>query len=444
MNVVREDRAGQTALIKVTVEEADYMAEVDKKLHEYKRKANMPGFRPGMVPMSIVSRLYRKSAVAESSYKIANEACFNYLKENNIEYLGDVMPSEEQGALDFDNNVDHQFVFEVGLAPVIDFELTADDKVVRYDIAATDQMRDSFRQNFLRRFGRLVDVDEVTSDEALTGLLDNGTIRNDDAYVGLISMSEEERKQFAGKKVGDSMIVNVNELYKSEKQRATVLGVDEKELKDIAPEFTFTIAKIRKYADPEMNEEFYKEAFPEGNVTDAAQFDAYIESEIGKQMSSESDYFFANDVRQMLAGKATFDMPEDFLRRWLFEINEGKYTKEQIESDFPAALNMMRWNAMTSYLFGKYKLDFNEEDVLAEAKKSVAQQFAQYGMMNLDDQMVTNYAHKMLENQEQMQRVSQAVYDNKVIEAAAERITVETKQVTVDELGKIMAAREQK
>ena len=254
MNIIKEARENQTAIIKITVSEADYAAEVDKKLREYKRKANIPGFRPGMVPMGIINKMYRKGVVAETAYKMASDNCFSYIEKEGIDYMGDVMPSDEQGAFDFDNNTDHEFIFEVGLAPVVDLELTEKDKVTRYKIKVDEEMREGYRSQFLRTYGRLVDVDVVEKDEAVMCTLDNGDIKTEDAYVGLISMSDEDRKPYIGKKVGDQMVVNVNELYKSEQQRASVLGLKENELASINPEFNLNITKIRKYADPEMND----------------------------------------------------------------------------------------------------------------------------------------------------------------------------------------------
>ena len=200
MNITRENREGQVSVIKVTVGEADYKEAVDKKLREYRRKANVPGFRPGMVPMSLINKMYRKGVVAETAYKTASDAVFEYIDKEKIDYVGDVLPSDEQGAFDFDNNTEHEFVFEIGLAPEVEIDLSDKDKLTRYKIKVSDEMRSGFRSNFLRRYGRLVDVEEVTSDEAITGKLDNGEITVEEGYVGLISLGEEARKPFIGKK----------------------------------------------------------------------------------------------------------------------------------------------------------------------------------------------------------------------------------------------------
>lgn len=223
MNIVREQRGENNSLLKITVTPEDYAQEVDKALREYRRKANIPGFRPGMVPMGIVKKMYGKGVLAEQSYRKASNAAFEYLQKENIDYLGDVIPSEEQGDFDFENGTDFEFVFEIGEAPKVELALSEKDKLTYHAIAVDKKMHDDYRSNYLRRFGRLVDAEEVTADEALSVTLDNGEMNVSDAYVGLISMSEEERAPFIGKKVGYKTTVNVNELYKNPSQRAAVL-----------------------------------------------------------------------------------------------------------------------------------------------------------------------------------------------------------------------------
>ena len=215
MNIVKQENKDLTVLVKVTVGEADYKEQVDKTLKEYRRKANVPGFRPGMVPMSIINKLYRKGVVAEQAYHKATNAVYEYVKENNIDYVGDILPAENQPELNFDTNVEHEFHYELGLAPKVELELSAADKLTYYKIKVAKDVQDNYRTNFLRRFGRLADVEVVESDEAITAILDNGEIRVEDAYIGLISMNDEERKPFIGKKVGDTIEVNINELYKN-------------------------------------------------------------------------------------------------------------------------------------------------------------------------------------------------------------------------------------
>ncbi len=437
MKIVREQREQNTSLIRVTVGQEDYREEVEKALREYKRKANIPGFRPGMVPMGIIKKMYGKGVLAEQSYRKASNSVFEYLQKENIDYLGDVIPSEEQGAFDFDSGTEFEFVFEIGEAPELKLDLSEKDKLTYYKIKIDKKMHEDFRSNYLRRYGRLVDADAVTSDEALSVTLDNGEMKVEDAYVGLISMPEEERKPFIGKKVGDKMTVNVNELYRTPSQRAAVLQVKEGELEHIKPEFELEITRIRKFAEPELNEEFFKMAFPAGNVTTAEQFEAFIDEQIASELRRESDYLFTLEVRNYLVKKAGLKMPEAFLKRWLYTINEGKFTMEEIEKDFDQFLKMFTWNYIQKQIIKQENITVSADEATAEAKAFAQAQFAQYGMPSAPDDMLAGYAKQILENKEQGQKIYEKLYETKVVEAVKAKIKVSEKSVSAEEFAKL-------
>ena len=437
MKIVREQREQNTSLIRVTVGQEDYREEVEKALREYKRKANIPGFRPGMVPMGIIKKMYGKGVLAEQSYRKASNSVFEYLQKENIDYLGDVIPSEEQGAFDFDSGTEFEFVFEIGEAPELKLDLSEKDKLTYYKIKIDKKMHEDFRSNYLRRYGRLVDADAVTSDEALSVTLDNGEMKVEDAYVGLISMPEEERKPFIGKKVGDKMTVNVNELYRTPSQRAAVLQVKEGELEHIKPEFELEITRIRKFSEPELNEEFFKMAFPAGNVTTAEQFEAFIDEQIASELRRESDYLFTLEVRDYLVKKADLKMPEAFLKRWLYTINEGKFTMEEIEKDFDQFLKMFTWNYIQKQIIKQENITVSADEATAEAKAFAQAQFAQYGMPSAPDDMLAGYAKQILENKEQGQKIYEKLYETKVVEAVKAKIKVSEKSVSAEEFAKL-------
>ena len=437
MKITREQREAGTSVLKVLVAEADYAEAVDKMLRDYKRKANIPGFRPGMVPMGIVRKMYGKGAVAEQSYRIASNSVFEYLQKEGIEYVGDVIPSEEQGDFDYENNTEHEFMFEIGEAPMIAVELTKDDKLTYNKIKIDDKMVEAYKDNYLRRYGRLVDVEKVEKDEALTVVLDNGEMRIEDAYVGLISMSDEERAIFLGKKVGDKMDVDVNELYKSASQRASILQVKQEELETINPKFSLEIKQIRQFANPELNEEFFKMAFPAGNITSEEELNKFLEAEIETELKRESDYLFTIRVRNFLMEKAGLQMPEAFLKRWLFTINEGKFTMEDIEKDFDGFVKMFTWNYIQKHFIQSAELRVSQEEAEAEAKEFAKAQFAQYGMPSAPEEMIANFSKQILENKEQSQKIYEKLYELKVVEYVKSQIKVSNKSVSSEEFAKL-------
>ena len=437
MKITRVQKEQGVSLLKVVVDEKDYGESVEKMLHDYKRKANIPGFRPGMVPMGIIRKMYGKGVVAEQSYRIASNSVFEYLQKENIDYVGDVIPAEEQGAFDFDNGTEFEFIFEIGEAPKYDVKLTAKDKLTYHKIKIDKKMHASFLDNYLRRYGRLVEVDKVKKDEALTVTLDNGDLRVEDAYVGLISMNDEERKPWIGKKVGYKTTINVNEMYKTPSQRAAMLHVKEEELEGINPQFELEITKIRQFANPEINEEFFKTAFPEGNVKTAEELDAYIDAQIDSETKRESDYLFAGMVRNFMLEKAALQMPVEFLKRWLFTINEGKFSMEEIEKDFDAFVKMFSWNYIQKQIITAEKLTVTTAEAEQEAKEFAAMQFAQYGMPNAPEEMLANFVKSILENKEQNQKIYEKLYEQKVVEYIKSKVKVTEKAVSAADFAEL-------
>ena len=437
MNITREQRDGGISVLKVVVGEADYGKAVENQLREYKRKAQIPGFRPGMVPMGIVKKMYGKHVLAEQSYHIASNSVFEYLQKENIDYVGDVIPSEEQGEFDFENGTEFEFMFEIGEAPKIDINFTAKDKVVYNKIKVDKKMHTEYRTNYLRRYGRLVEVDKVANDEALNVTLDNGDMRIEEAYVGLISMSDEERKAWKNKKVGYKTKVNINELYKKPEQRAAVLSVKQEELEGINPEFELEITKIRRFADPELNEEFFKMAFPAGNVSSEEELDKFIDEEIEKELKRECDFMFVNAVRNFIIEKANIQMPEEFLKRWLYVINEGKFSREEIEKDFGAFIKMFTWNYLQKHIITEGELKVSQEEAKAEAMQFAAMQFAQYGMPSAPQDMLENFAKQIMDNKEQLQKIYEKLYEEKVVEYIRGKVKVTEKAISADEFAKI-------
>jgi trigger factor len=438
MNLTTEQREDGVMTLKAVVGEADYAPEVEKALRDLRRKANVPGFRPGMVPMGIINKMSRKGVVAEQAYRKANESVFKHLEENKITIMGDVMPSDEQKELSFDGaDTEHEFVFEVGVAPTVDLTLDAEDKLTYYKIKPTKEMKEGYRSNFTRRFGRLEDVEKVTGDEALEVTLDNGEIHADDAYIGLVSMSEEERKPFIGKKAGDVMNVDVREVYKNPQQLASTLGVGAEELDGINPEFTATVKRIRRFAEPALDEEFFKMAFPDGKVTDAAGFEKYIDDAIAADLARESDYLLSIQLKNHLLAKANLRLPESFLRNWLYAVNEGKFTMEEIEKDFPAFLRMMAWDLIMKHFSTTLGLEVTNDDLLAEAKAMAAMQFAQYGMSGVPDETLEGYAKSILGNREEAQRIYERVREDKTLSALKPLVKITEKSVSRDEFQKV-------
>lgn len=438
MNVTRADQPGQTTTITVTINKADYAEKLEKSLKEYKRKASVPGFRPGMVPMALIKKSYGKGALADITYRLATDAAFEFLKTEEIDPIGDLMPSDDQTPLDFDNSEDFDFVFEIGLAPKVELNFDANDKVEKIVVEPSADMIQSYTDNYLRRYGNLVDVETVENDEAITCTLDNGEIKIEDAYVGLISMSDDERKPFIGKKVGDKMTINVNEVYKDPKQRAAMLSVDQKELASVKPEFEMEVTKVRKFQNPELNADFFALAFPEGDIKDVKAFENKMLEQVTEELASQTEFKWLDTVRQYAVNKNELTLPDEFLKRWLYNINEGKFEMEQIEAEFPQFKEMMKWDLVKRAVAKADGIEVTKEDAMAEAKGVALAQFRQYGMASVADDMLENYANQILSNKEEAKRLFEQAGEKKVINALISKLTVKENKMTVEQFSKMM------
>lgn len=437
MNIAIENQENLSALVKVTVSESDYSEAVSKSLKTYKKKANVPGFRPGMVPMGVINKMYKKGVTAEESYRAASLGMMKDLQEKNIEFLGEPLPAESQPELDFDTQTEFEFHFEIGIAPKVELDLSTVE-LSNYIIEIEDKMREGYTENYLRRFGKLVDKDVVVKEEALSVTLANDELNIEDAYIGLIGMSDEERAPFIGKKVGDVMDVNVNELYKQPSQRASILAVKEEELEALNPEFTATITRIRNFEAPELNEELFKEAFPNGEITTKEQFEAMVEENLAKDLARETRFKFIEDSRKALIAAADLKLPETFLKKWLHTINEGKFTMEQIEAEFSSFGDMMSFDILKRFFTEEAKLEVTAEEAKEEAKNLAAMQFAYYGMPNVEPEMLENYAETIMGNKEEARKIYDRLAESKFIDYAASKAKINELKITAEEFGKLV------
>ncbi len=436
MQVVRENIGNLNEVIKITIATSDYAEVVDKTLKMHRKKANVPGFRPGMVPMGIIKKMYLKGTTADETYKMASQECYNYLTENKIEILGDPLPSETQPELNFETQGDLEFHFEIGLSPevILDLENT---KVPKYNITINDEMLDGYKKNFFQRFGKLVDVESVQKDEAITGTLTQGEIVINEAYVGLISMTDEERAPFIGKKVGDKMEVNVNELYKNPSQKTAILKMTEEQIAELNPVFELTFDQVRKFEIPEITEELIVEAFPNGEVKTIEEFNKHAQTEVQASLDNESKYKLSIDVRKKLMEDANLSLPDAFLKKWIHAMNEGKYSQEDIENEYPQFVEMMSWDIIKKKFVLENDMQVTKEELIDEAKLMAKQQFIQYGMPTIEDSLLTNYANQIISNKDEARKLYDAIYERKVVEFVESKIKTTKKKISIEDFGKL-------
>jgi trigger factor len=440
MNIAKENVDALNAVLKINIEPSDYEENLNKALANYRRNAKIDGFRPGKVPAGIINKMYRKPALVDEINKLVSESISNFLKESDTKILGEPLPSETQKPIDWDNDKSYEFCFDLGIAPAVDIKLTKRDKVNYYTIAIDDEIRESYISSYQSRFGKMSDVDVVEGKEDfLRGVLaqENGiTIEN--APFSLRQVAKDEIKAlFAGKKIGDTVEVNVNEAFENETDRAALLNVKKEELASINPIFSFTIAEIKNFEKAEVNQELYNKAFGEGAVNTYEEFVAKIDEEVRVNLSKESDYKLLVDLRAKLIEKADLQIPEAFLKRWIYVINEGKFTHEAIEKDFPAFAEDIKWQLIKENFITNNSIEVSEEELQAAAEEYASYQFAQYGMRNLPQEYVSKYASDILQNKEERRRIVEKKFEDKVVAVAKEQLKVEDKEVSAKEFDKL-------
>ena len=377
----------------LTVAGEDYAESRKKRLADFRKKAEIKGFRKGMVPMSLVEKMYGQNALVDSVNDAISEGLNNYIQENNLRVLGEPLPSEEHIQNEWENGKDFTFKFEVALNPEISFELSKDDEVVYYTITVTEAAKKEMKDNLLKQYGSLEEGKKAKADDFIIVDFEQGETKVEGTYVALRSVAEAARASFVGVKPGDVLDVNVNEAFENETDRASMLKVSKDELATLDPIFKMTVKNVKTFVNAPMTEETFEKIF---GVKTEAEFDAKIEERIRAEYAQEADFRFSKDAKTFLLEKADVTVAEKFLKRWIYVINDGKFTMEDIEKDWDLFIVDYKWQMVRSYLMEKYGVKVEEADLLASAKGFAAYQFAMYGMNNVPEEQLEAFAKNIL------------------------------------------------
>ncbi len=413
----------------ITVAAEDYADDRKKALNNYRKKAEIKGFRKGMVPMSLVEKIYGQQALVDSVNDVISKGLNDFIVENKFRVLGEPLPAEDQNQHEWVAGNEFTFTFDIAENPEIALELSKDDEVVYYNITATEEAKKEMKSNLLRQYGSLEEGEAAKEEDFIIVDFEQGETKVEGTYVALRNVSEAARKSFVGVKPGDVLDVNVNEAFENETDRASMLKLNKEELADLDPMFKMTVKNVKTFVDAPLTEETFEKAF---GVKTEAEFDAKIEERINAEYTQEADFRFAKDLKNYLLEKANLTIAEDFLKRWIFVINEGKFTKEDIEKDWALFIVDYKWQMLRNVLMEKYAVKVTEEDLLASAKAFAAYQFAMYGMNNVPEEQLEGFAKNILAQEEQSRRIYDQVENDKVVAAVREVITLKKKKITVE------------
>ena len=429
MNIV-ENRIDDLNLeLTLSIAKEDYADSIKKRLADFRKKADIKGFRKGMVPMSLVEKMYGQNALVDAVNDVISEGLNNYIKENNLRVLGEPLPSEEHIQNEWVNGAEFTFKFDLAQNPEISFELSKEDEVTYYTITVTEAAKNEMKDNLLKQYGSLEEGEAAKADDFIIVDFEQGDIKVEGTYVALRSVAEAARASFVGVKAGDVLDVNVNEAFENETDRASMLKVSKDELAALDPMFKMTVKNVKTFVNAPLVEETFEKIF---GVKTEAEFDAKVEERIRAEYAQEADFRFSKDAKAYLLEKANVTVAEKFLKRWIYVINDGKFTMEDIEKDWDLFIVDYKWQMVRGYLMEKYGVKVEEGDLLASAKGFAAYQFAMYGMNNVPDEQLESFAKNILSQEEQGRRILDQVENEKTFAAVREVVTLKKKKISVE------------
>ena len=424
-----------TYQLNVNIEKAEAQEKKKKALNEYRKKVEIRGFRKGMAPMSLIEKMHGVQALVEGVNQMISEGINNHIAENQLNILGEPLPNEEkQKEINWESDENYEFVFDIALSPKVEFTLDSNDKIVSYNVAVSEEAKKAYKSNMLKQFGKLENTDSVKEEDFIIADLEQGENKVEGTYITLRQMAEEAKGQFLGKKPGESFEVNVHETFVNETDRAALLKVKKEELASVEPMWKVTVKEVKTFVEAEQTQEVYDRMFGEGVVTDEAGFEAKVAERIALEYKQESDFRFVLDAREYLLNKTNIELPEEFMKRWLFTINEGKFTMEDIEKDFALFCKDFRWQMISQYIMREQKMEITREEVLAAAKQIAKYQFAMYGLNDVPEEQLNHYAESILANEKEGRRIVEKTEQDKVIGYVKSVVTLEEKEISIEDL----------
>ena len=408
----------------------DYAEQERKILAAYRRKADFKGFRKGMVPAQLVKRIYGDQALYESVNGIISEQLDKFIKDNDLNILGEPIPSESQKENDWNDGSDFEFKFDLGLSPKIDFELSKEDKVPYYKINVTEEAKAKMKDNILRQYGQLEEGEAAGEEDYVVVDFKQGEKVVEGAYVLVNKVEGTAKKKFLGAKVGDKFNVDVNKAFTNETDRASMLKMKKDELAEMDPKWEATVVNVKTFVPASEGQETYEKVFGKDVVKTPDEFDAKLAERLTNEYKQEADYRLSKDIRTYLVDKAGVQVPEQFLKRWLYESNKEKLSKEEVDKEFDSFLGDFRWQLVRGWLMKKLDLKIEDKDMIDAAKAFASYQYAMYGMGNVPEQFINDAAMNILKDERQVRNVEESVENEKVVAAVKELITLQNKKIS--------------
>lgn len=451
MKISFENPDKVNGLLTLTVEEADYKENVEKTLKNYRKKANVPGFRPGMVPMGMIKRQFGTTAKVDEINKLLGEQIYKYVKDNNIQMLGEPLPSDKQEPVDMEKEAPYTFMFDIAVAPEFKAELTGDDTIDYYTITVDDKIIDQQIDVFASRAGHYDKVEDYQANDMLKGdireLDENGNTKEGGITVeGAVLMPEyikveDQKKLFDGAKLGDIITFNPKKAYpESDIEVSSLLKMKKVEVADLTADFSYQITEISRYVKAEVNQELFDQVYGKDVIKDEKDFREKIAEGLKAQFAVDSDFKFIQDVRKYLVDKVgALTYPDALLKRIMLNNNKDK-GEEFVEKNYEQSIKELTWHLIKEQLVKANGIKIEDADIEETAKEAAKAQFAQYGMNNIPEEYIENYAKDMLKKREYIDSFVDRSIDRKLTEILKNVVRLENKTATLEEFNKMMQA----
>ncbi|NLA48166.1 MAG: trigger factor [Bacteroidales bacterium] len=448
MDISRENKDGLNAVLTVKISKADYEERVETVLKDYRRKANIRGFRPGMVPIGLIRSMYGNAVKVDEINKLVSESVHKYLVDEKIDILGDPLPlTDENEHIDFIHDDEFTFSFELGLAPSFELSLSEKDKVTFHEIIIDDKMKKDYADAYARRFGEFRKAETSADKDILKGSIEavdeNGEtipegISADESSLSVDMVRDEEiKKSFTGLAENDNIVFDIRKAFPNTAEIAGLLKTESRNAENIEGDFRFTIKEISRFYPAETGPDLFNRIYGEGVVSDEEEFMQKIEEEISANLLRESEFKLMQDVRKLTLDKTEFPLPEEFLKKWLTKAGE-KPSPEEIESEFDTFLQDLKWQLIKNKVAKDNEIQISPEEMQEEAEKITRLQFSQYGLYYATDEQISNYARESLQREADAKRIADKILDDKVLNKLREIVEIENKKVSAEEFNKLL------
>ena len=450
MKITQNNINDLQAELKVVITPEDYQEKVDKELKNYRKNAEIPGFRKGKVPMSVINKKYRIPVLVDQVNKLLQEDLYKYISSEKVKVLGSPMPKDSQ-QVDWENTSTFTFEFEIGLSPDLDVKITKKDKVKYYQIQADNKLVDNYANDIAKRYGAMSKPEiseegdlvfcEIFQIDVDGNVMENG-VRNE-ATVSMDFISDKKiKKQFIGVTEGDSFIVNVMKAFSNHTDLSSMLNITHDQLHDLSSEdFQFTVKNVSRIKPSEMNQELFEKVYGKDSVKTEKEFKAKIKDEAERSFVPESDRMLKNDVVTYLIDKIKFDMPDEFLKRWLVHTSEKKVTLEQIESEYDMYSKSLRWQLIENNILENYNVKVSTEEVENHTKSLITMQMQQYGQPVPQEDKMNEIVASILKKEDERKKIYDQLYDVKSLEVYKENFKLTEKAISYDDFVKLASEK---